>query len=102
MRPKITTKKKKEDSLVFILPKALAAIKEGCSQCPNEKNVRELIDRVGGNTAFKSRFVGMEKKVSCITIPRKAVCTEVIQAIDGCKLNNCNIQYLKCLVNLSM
>ncbi len=100
MRPKITTKKK--DSLVFILPKALAAMKEGWSQCPNEKNVRELIDRVGRNTAFKSRFVGMEKNVSCITIPLKAVNTEVIQAIYGCKLNNHNIKYLKCLVNLSM
>ncbi len=95
MRPKMTTKKK--DSLVFILPKALAAMKEGWLQCPNEKNVRELIDRVGRNTAFKSRFVGMEKNVTCITIPLK-----VIQAIYGCKLNNCNIKYLKCLVNLSM
>lgn len=81
----MVTKKDKVESLVFILPEALSVVKEICPQCPTEKNVRELIEQVGGNNSFKSLFSGVEKKVSCVTVPRHSVSKEVLEAIDACK-----------------
>ncbi|CAB3985929.1 RNA-directed DNA polymerase from mobile element jockey [Paramuricea clavata] len=80
----MTAKKDKVDSIVFILPKAVSTIRESCPQCPTERNVRNLIKQVGGNTSFKSLFHGIEKKVSCVTVPRNAVNKDILKEIDQC------------------
>jgi hypothetical protein len=85
MRPKMTNKKARVNSLVFILPKALDTIKESCPQCPTEKNLRALIEQAGGNNAFKSLFSGTSKKVSCVAVPRNTISRDVLQALDGCE-----------------
>ena len=85
MRPKMSNKKAKVDCLVFVLPKALKLIKESSLPCPNEKNLRDLIEQAGGNNSFKSLFLGIEKKISCVAVPRNAVSKDVLQTIDDCK-----------------
>ena len=85
MRPKMSNKKARVDCLVFVLPKSLEVIKSSCLQCPNEKNVRELIAQAGGNNSFKSLFLGVEKKISCVAVPRNAISNDVLQSIDDCK-----------------
>lgn len=73
MRPKMSNKKAKVDCLVFVLPKGLQLIKESGLSCPNEKNVRDLIEQAGGNNSFKSLFLGIEKNISCVAVPRDAI-----------------------------
>ena len=85
MRPKMSNKKARVDCLVFVLAKALEFIKESSLSCPNEKNVRELIEQAGGNNSFKSLFLGIEKKISCVAVPRNAISKDVLQTIDHCK-----------------
>ena len=85
MRPKMSNKKARVNCLVFVLPKALELIKKSCLQCPNEKNVRDLIEQAGGNNSFKSLFLGIEKKISCVAVPRDAISNDVLQSIDHCK-----------------
>ena len=71
------------DFLVFVLSKGL--IEESVLSCPNEKNVRDLIEQAGGNNSFKSLLLGMEKKISCVAVPRDAISKDVLQTIDHCK-----------------
>ena len=84
MRPKMTNKNARVDYLVFVLPKALELIKN-CLSCPNEKNVRDLIEEAGRNNIFKSLFLSIEKKISCVAVPRNAISKDVLQTIDHCK-----------------
>ena len=78
-------KKARVNSLVLILPKALELIRESSPQCPTEKNVRALIVQAGGNISFKSRFLGIPKKVSCVAVPRNAISKDVLDQLDECE-----------------
>ena len=46
MRPSVQSKKGKICYFVFILPKALEIIKNAGLSHPNEKNVRELVNKM--------------------------------------------------------
>ena len=85
MRPKMSNKKARVDCLVFVLAKALDLITGSSLTCPNQKNVRELIEQAGGNNSFKSLFLGIDKKISFVTVPRNAISKDVLQTIDHCK-----------------
>ena len=86
MRPSVQSKKGKICYFVFILPKALEIIKNAGLSHPNEKNVRELVNKMeNSSTDHRSNFVGQPKKVCCIKITRTSLPAGILQEIDKCK-----------------
>lgn len=80
----MNNRKANVDCVVLILDNALALIPK--DQRPTGKNVRVLIEQVNGNTFFKSIFPGATKRVSSVAVPRTALSKDVVETLDGRKL----------------
>lgn len=83
MRPTVVGKDK-TNLIAFVLPKTLKEIKDANLTPPTDKNVRDLINGVGGSSDFKSTFKDQPTKISTVRIPRSALINNILQQIDGC------------------
>ena len=84
MKPKVVAKDKRE-FIAFILPMAIQEIVKANLPPPSDKNFRDLISNVGGDSKYKSSFLNQPTRVSTVRVFRSAFSTNILQQIDGCK-----------------
>ena len=92
MRPTVVAKNKTK-FIALVLPKALKEISNASLTPPSDRNVRDLINSVGGSSDFKSTFRNQPTKVSAVRIPRSALSNSILQRIDRCMYQNLNLLF---------
>ena len=82
MRNSVKGKKDSSYYIVFIVPQALREINTSGLQAPSDKNIRDLVNHINGDTSDGRLSFLQNPNVCCAKVPRTAVNEDLLQQID--------------------